>query len=104
MRCTLPSTPATLSWCRNHNDPTRESDMTSLSRRQVLGGLGATVLIAGQVRAARAQDAKVVVVSWGGDYQDALREAYWKPFTAATKISVVEDTRPLPPRIKAMVE
>lgn len=51
-----------------------------------------------------AQDARVVVVSWGGDYQDALREAYWKPFEQATGIKVVEDTRPLPPRIKAMVE
>lgn len=54
--------------------------------------------------AAVAEEAKVVVVSWGGDYQDALREAYWKPFEKVSGIKVVEDTRPLPPRIKAMVE
>lgn len=65
----------------------------------------AATLVAGALGAgALAQEARVVAVSWGGDYQDALREAYWKPFEKATGIKVVEDTRPLPPRIKAMVE
>ena len=82
----------------------REISMNGLTRRQWLGGVGAVALVAGWRDQAASQEAKVVIVSWGGDYQDALREAYWKPFTAATKVAVVEDTRPLPPRIKAMVE
>jgi putative spermidine/putrescine transport system substrate-binding protein len=69
-----------------------------------MSGIAATTAVACIPHRTLAQDAKVVVVSWGGDYQDALREAYWKPFQAATKTTVVEDTRPLPPRIKAMVE
>jgi putative spermidine/putrescine transport system substrate-binding protein len=82
----------------------REIEMKGMTRREWLGGAGAAAIVAARVGTAAAQDAKVVAVSWGGDYQDALREAYWKPFTAATKVTVVEDTRPLPPRIKAMVD
>jgi putative spermidine/putrescine transport system substrate-binding protein len=82
----------------------REISMNGLTRRQWLGGLGVVALVTGWRDQAASQEAKVVIVSWGGDYQDALRDAYWKPFTAATKVAVVEDTRPLPPRIKAMVE
>ncbi len=66
--------------------------------------VAATAAAAGWAGPGLAQEAKVVIVSWGGDYQDALREAYWKPFSKATGLTVVEDTRPLPPRIKAMVE
>src|SRR3990167_10734901 len=62
------------------------------------------VVAAGVSGVGLAQERKVVIVSWGGDYQDALREAYWKPFEKKTDVKVVEDTRPLPPRIKAMVE
>src|SRR3990167_7600958 len=62
------------------------------------------VVVAGVSGVGRAQERKVVIVSWGGDYQDALREAYWKPFEKKMNVKVVEDTRPLPPRIKAMVE
>jgi putative spermidine/putrescine transport system substrate-binding protein len=78
--------------------------MKRWSRRRWLGGLVAAGFTVGLAGAGLAQEAKVVIVSWGGDYQDALREAYWKPFSTAAKVNVVEDTRPLPPRIKAMVE
>ena len=73
--------------------------------RMVIAGVAGLLLALGWLGpASLAQERKVVVVSWGGDYQDALREAYWKPFQQATGIKVIEDTRPLPPRIKAMVE
>ena len=32
--------------------------------------------------------------SWGGAYQDAIREAWLKPFNKETGIDVVEDTDP----------
>ncbi len=68
------------------------------------GWLAAGLVLVAAAGVAVAQEAKVVIVSWGGDYQDALREAYWTPFAKATGVTVQEDTRPLPPRIKAMVE
>lgn len=46
---------------------------------------------------------KVVVASWGGTYQDALREAIFKPFEAATGIKVVEATGPTMPKLRAML-
>lgn len=73
------------------------------TRREFIGTcLAGAAAIA--VRPAFAQEGKVVIVSWGGDYQDALRDAYWTPFAKATGLTVVEDTRPLPPRIKAMID
>lgn len=73
------------------------------TRREFIGTClaAAAALAAGT---AIAQEGKIVIVSWGGDYQDALRDAYWTPFAKATGLTVVEDTRPLPPRIKAMVD
>jgi putative spermidine/putrescine transport system substrate-binding protein len=39
--------------------------------------------------AAAARD--LTVVSWGGAYQDAQREVYFKPFTAQTKVALAEE-------------
>ena len=36
-------------------------------------------------------DGKVVITGWGGTWNDAYREGIWKPFTAESKIEVVED-------------
>ncbi|HEB4941407.1 TPA: ABC transporter substrate-binding protein [Klebsiella quasipneumoniae] len=40
--------------------------------------------------------------SWGGAYQDAIREAWLKPFNKETGIDVVEDTDPQVSKLKAM--
>ncbi|MEQ9862456.1 ABC transporter substrate-binding protein [Pectobacterium cacticida] len=42
--------------------------------------------------------------SWGGAYQDAIREAWLKPFSKETGISVVEDTDPQVSKLKAMLD
>jgi putative spermidine/putrescine transport system substrate-binding protein len=34
----------------------------------------------------------LTVVSWGGSYQDAQREVFFKPFTEATGVALVEDS------------
>lgn len=47
---------------------------------------------------------EVVVVSWGGSYQAAQREAYWEPFAAETGINVIEAESPEHARIKAQVD
>jgi putative spermidine/putrescine transport system substrate-binding protein len=52
-----------------------------------LAGVGALAAVA-----ASAQQRDLTVVSWGGAYQDAQREVYFRPFTQATNIRLREDT------------
>ncbi len=47
---------------------------------------------------------ELVVTSWGGSFQDASREAIFKPFEAATGIKIIEATGPSLARVRAMVE
>ncbi len=47
---------------------------------------------------------EVVVASWGGSYQAAQREAFWKPFQEETGIRVIESESPEHARIKAQVD
>src|SRR2546425_11198786 len=63
------------------------------------GGRGRSLLILivltgvlGLVPASQPAQRKVTVVSWGGSYQDALREVFWKPYAKETGVTVVEDT------------
>lgn len=42
--------------------------------------------------AAPAAARDLTVVSWGGAYQDAQREVYFKPFMAAKKVNLVEES------------
>ncbi|MCC8967876.1 ABC transporter substrate-binding protein [Bradyrhizobium sp. Pear76] len=63
-------------------------------------------IAAGQVTVspASAQDKdQVVIASWGGTFQDALREAIFKPFEKATGIKVIEATGPTMPKLRAML-
>jgi putative spermidine/putrescine transport system substrate-binding protein len=76
-----------------------------IDRRAVLAlsaALGAAVALGGP---ALGQDkGHVVVTSYGGTYQDAAREAFFKPFEKATGIKVVEATGPALARMRAMVQ
>ena len=47
---------------------------------------------------------ELTVVSYGGNYQDAQRKAYWEPFTRETGIRVREDSPSDNAKLKAMVE
>lgn len=47
---------------------------------------------------------EVVVVSWGGTFQDAQREAYFKPFEELSGIKVVEAEGPSTAQVQAMVD
>lgn len=53
---------------------------------------------------AQAADESLVVVSYGGTYQDALREAFFVPYTKDTGVEIVEDSGGSVAKIKAMVE
>jgi putative spermidine/putrescine transport system substrate-binding protein len=82
--------------------------MNRIDRRQFLKGsarLAVGTAALGVPAIARAQRGKsIVVVSFGGTYQEAQRKSYYQPFEAATGIKVVEDTIPTAAKIKAMVD
>lgn len=73
-------------------------------KRAFIAFSAAIVAAVGFVYPAAAQDkGQVVVASWGGAYQDALRDAIFKPFEKATGITVVEAVGPYLPRVRTMV-
>jgi len=77
-----------------------------LDRRRFLqagAGLAAAAGLAPWSTAQAAND-KVTFVSWGGTTQDAQDAAWGKPFTAATKIPVVDDGPTDYGKFRAMVE
>ncbi len=81
----------------------------AIKRRGFLASVGAGASVAAlgpffHVRPARADKGELVVVSWGGDYDDALRELVGEPFAKATGIKVKIDTPPETAKVKAMVE
>ena len=61
-----------------------------MNRRTILkGALAAAALPAA---AARAQGRDLTVVSWGGAYQDAQREVFFRPFQQQTRTRMLEET------------
>ncbi|MBR0681452.1 ABC transporter substrate-binding protein [Roseomonas eburnea] len=62
-------------------------------RRDVLkAGLAAGAAAATLPGTAGAQGRDLTVVSWGGAYQDAQREVYFRPFQQATRSRMLEET------------
>ena len=54
---------------------------------------------------AQTRDRALRITSWGGAFQDAQREAFFKPFEAATGVKIIEDTwQGKIGQIRAMVE
>jgi putative spermidine/putrescine transport system substrate-binding protein len=82
--------------------------MRTVDRREFLKASASLTVAAaalGMPATVRAQRGKsIVVVSFGGTYQEAQRKTYYEPFEAATGIKVVEDTIPTAAKIKAMVD
>lgn len=62
-------------------------------RREVLkGALAAGAAAASLPSAAQAQGRDLTVVSWGGAYQDAQREVFFRPFQQQTRNRMLEET------------
>jgi putative spermidine/putrescine transport system substrate-binding protein len=73
-------------------------------KRRFIVFLGAIAVTVAATPGAIAQDkGQVIVASWGGSFQDALREAIFKPFEKATGIKVIEAVGPSAARIRTMV-
>jgi putative spermidine/putrescine transport system substrate-binding protein len=79
-----------------------------MKRREILKGGGmVAAAVAGpffHIRAARADKGELVVVSWGGDYDDAMREFVFPVFEKATGYAVKLDAPPELAKAKAMVQ
>ena len=72
---------------------TRRSFLTGTLAAGIATGAGTLLPGANVVGNARAQGpGRVVVSGWGGAIQDAMRKAFFAPFTHATGIEVVEQT------------
>jgi putative spermidine/putrescine transport system substrate-binding protein len=79
--------------------------MTDKSRRNFMKAsvaLGATAAIAG-VPGIRASNRQLIVVSWGGGYQDAQRKAWFEPFQKETGVEIIETSPTNYGKIKSMV-
>lgn len=81
------------------------------NRRLVIGAVSvllvgaAAGLALGPASAQQAADpGRVVIVSWGGSYQEAQRKAFFEPFQKETGIQVVEGTGPQIERSRAEVQ
>jgi putative spermidine/putrescine transport system substrate-binding protein len=76
-----------------------------LSRRELLGGLGALGLAAALPGFARAQARpEVVVVNWGGEALPAFKEAFEAPYKAAGGRMVIDGSGPSNGKMKTMVQ
>jgi putative spermidine/putrescine transport system substrate-binding protein len=75
-------------------------------RRFVVGAAACLAAATGPFvpRHARAAGKELVVCSWGGAYQKALRRAYFDPFEKETGIKVTDTSAPEVARVKAQVE
>ncbi|MGG5820119.1 ABC transporter substrate-binding protein [Falsiroseomonas sp. HW251] len=63
-----------------------------MRRRTVIGSAGALAAAALAPKGADAQARDLTVVSWGGAYQDAQREVYFRPFMAQSGQRLLEET------------
>ena len=74
------------------------------SRRTLLKSAAAGLMLAPlTLRRALAADAEVVYATWGGSWADAMRKAWFEPFTAQTGIKVRTIDGPDYGKIRAMV-
>jgi len=61
-------------------------------RRRQLGTLLGAGALAAAGRGASAQARDLTIVSWGGAYQDAQREVYFRPYMQRTNSRILEET------------
>lgn len=76
----------------------------AIDRRLLLKFGGASLLAVSAPSVLRAQAKEVVFASWGGSWEAAMREAWFKPFTAKTGIEVRTVQGNTYGRVQAMVE
>ena len=80
-----------------------------MTRRKFIKKVGIGLAAAGAgpfiLRHGRAAgERRVVICSWGGTYQDALRKAFFEPFERETGIKVIDTSAPNVAKVKAQVD
>jgi putative spermidine/putrescine transport system substrate-binding protein len=79
--------------------------VNSISRRTTVGLVGAAIAAPFVSRHGwAAGKSELVICSWGGSYQKALKKAFFDPFARETKINVVDTSAPEVARVKAQVD
>jgi putative spermidine/putrescine transport system substrate-binding protein len=97
-RCTEPDEPKE----RVMND---KFDFTpQLNRRTLLTGMAAASAATIMPSGARAQQGRVIFANYGGSWEQAMRRAWFEPFTKETGIQVVSASGNALGRLQAMVE
>jgi putative spermidine/putrescine transport system substrate-binding protein len=78
---------------------------SSISRRTAVGLVGGAIAAPFVSRSGWAAGrSELVVCSWGGSYQKALKKAFFEPFEKETKIKVVDTSAPEVAKVKAQVD
>ncbi|WP_436644406.1 extracellular solute-binding protein [Microbaculum sp. FT89] len=87
----------------NYDAPQGNSSlrMTRRSLLKATGGLTAALAMPGIVRA---QSNRIVFATWGGSWEEAMRKAWFDPFTEETGIEVITQPGNTYGRVQAMVE
>lgn len=78
--------------------------LTGTSRRDLLKVSTAAIAVIAAPTVLRAQSGELVFASWGGSWEAAMREAWFKPFAQKTGISIRTVSGNAYGRIQAMVE
>lgn len=82
-----------------------EKQRKPISRRQILRGAGAVAALAMTAPLpVRAQANRIVYATWGGSWEQAMRKAWFDPFTKKTGIEVVAAPGNTYGKLRAMVE
>ncbi len=63
-----------------------------MNRKMLFTSFGAGALVAALATAGPTHARDLTVVSWGGAYQDAQRDVYFKPFMEQTKVKMLEES------------
>jgi putative spermidine/putrescine transport system substrate-binding protein len=81
------------------------SDIRRLDRRSFLKATAAAGAVVAAPSIVRAQaNQRIVYANWGGSWEQAMKKAWWEPFTKETGIQVVGATGNNLGRLQAMVD
>lgn len=73
-------------------------------KKKLSTAISAAIFAVGSIITAAANAEEIVIASYGGSFQDAQTEAFFKPFESATGIKIIGTTGTGYAKVKAMVE
>lgn len=76
----------------------------SLTRRGFMSGAAAAGVTLAAPNILSAKSNRIVYANWGGSWEQAMRKAWWTPFTEETGIDIVSASNNTMGRLQAMVD